>query len=182
MKLPKLTKGQKRQWEILQFLLRLLVLAVPLYVILWLNPSFLPIQNTVADHSYAILTAMGLDVDRNDLVLTIGTSEPFAIYIGPDCTGWKSTVAYFALLFATLGASMRKRILGLLVGIPLIYAGNLSRIVVAVLIERTWGREAAMFFHDFLWQVGLIALVIILWLAWLRWDFIKKHIIALREK
>lgn len=182
MKFPKLTKGQQKQWEILQFLLRLLVLSIPLYLILWLNPSMLHIQRAVTDHSHMVLTAMGLEVESTDLIIMIGTYRPFVIYIGPDCTGWKSMVAYFALLLATMGVTMRKRALGLLAGIPLIYAGNIFRIVMVVVIEGTWGREAATFFHDFLWQVGLTALVIILWLAWLRWDFIKKHIIALREK
>ncbi|UCD03102.1 MAG: exosortase/archaeosortase family protein [Candidatus Aenigmatarchaeota archaeon] len=182
MNFPRLTRRQQKQWEVLQFLIRFLTLAVPLYLILWLNPSLLPVQEAVTDHSHILLKAMGLEVDKSNLMLMIGTCRPFVIYIGPDCTGWKSMVAYFALIFATLGASMRKRVLGLLIGIPLIYAGNLARIVTAIVIEQTLGREAVMFFHDFMWQVGLTALIIVLWLAWLKWDFIKKHIIALREK
>jgi exosortase/archaeosortase family protein len=182
MKMPKLTREQKRYWMVFQFLLRFLILSVPLYLLLWMNPSLLPLQRAVTDHSHILLTAIGLEVQSSDLVIMIGSCNAFVIYIGPDCTGWKSMIAFFALVFATMGVTMRKRALGLLVGLPLIYAGNVMRIVLVVLIERTWGRGAATFFHDFLWQAGLTALVIFLWLAWLKWDFLKKHIIALREK
>ena len=182
MKFPKLTRAQKRQWEVLQFLIRFLVLSIPLYLILWFNPSLIPLQESVTDHSQLILKAMGYEVDKSSLLLMIGTCRPFVVYIGPDCTGWKSMVAFFALIFATLGASMRKRILGLAVGIPLIYLGNLSRIVFAIMLEQSMGREVAMFFHDFLWQVGLTAWIIVLWLLWLKWDSVKKHIIRLKER
>lgn len=175
----KLTKGQRRLWQALQFLIRLAILAIPLYLVLLLNPSMAAWQAMVADHTEWLLRVSGLSVARDNLVLSVGAADPFEIFIGPDCTGWKSMFCYFALVFATLGVRMRKRLLGMLVGIPLIYLGNLARIVMVVFIERGYGYEAAMVVHDWLWQAGLIALVLGLWLGWLKYCYVKSRIMRL---
>jgi exosortase/archaeosortase family protein len=170
LKIRKFTKEQKRLWNTLQFIIRFTLLSIPLYLILWLNLSMAPIQQTVAGHAAWAIRALGLTVTMNNLVLTVGPGEPFTFFIGPDCIGWKSVLAFIALVLATLGASMKKRILGIAIGVPLIYLGNLARIIIVVLVERSYGLEAARVFHDWLWQAGLIALVLLLWLAWLGWE------------
>ena len=172
---PRLAPQQKKLWNTLTFLLRLTVLAIPLYIVIWLNLSLVPLQSVVADQSAWILGAMGFAVTKNNLILSVGgaspfTSSPFTFYIGPDCTGWKSMLAFVALIFATLGVAMKKRVLGLVFGIPLIHLGNLSRIIIVVLIERGLGLDAALVFHDWLWQAGLMAIVLFLWLVWLKWE------------
>lgn len=182
MEFPKLSRKDKKLWTALMFLVRLLILSIPLYMVLWLNMSLLPLQNMVADHSVQILEAVGISTARDGLIISCGVSDPFIFYIGPDCTGWKSMLCFFALVFATMGVSMRKRILGVVVGIPLIYTGNIIRIVVVVLAEKSYGPEAAMLIHDWLWQAGLLGLVLVVWFAWLKWEKLKKHIIALRER
>jgi exosortase/archaeosortase family protein len=178
-KLPRFTKDQERLWKTLIFLVRLMVLSFPMYFVLWSNLSLFPLQNVIADNSYGILRMMGYGVVRNGLMLSVGEMSTFTFYIGTDCTGWKSVLAFSALILASLGMSYRKRILGLAAGIPLIYLGNLGRIILVVLIERTYGLEAAFLFHDWLWQAGLIALVILLWLAWLRWEKIWPKLASL---
>lgn len=170
MKIQKLTREQKKMWNTIKFLLRLMVFSVPLYIMLWLNLSLLPLQNMIADQITWILAAFGFAVTKNNLILSVGTENPFIFFIGPDCTGWKSMLAFVALIFATMDTGKRKRLFGLVFGIPLIYLGNLFRIVLVVFIERGFGLEAALFFHDWLWQAGLIALVLCLWLVWLKWE------------
>jgi len=168
--------------KILSFLLRLIVLSAPVYAVIWLGLSLVPLQGTVAANSVYMLNALGIPASVNGLLITCGITPPFMFYIGPDCTGWKSMLFFFALVFASAGASMRKRALGLAAGLPLIYIGNIARIVVVVLAERVYGLQAAMLLHDWLWQAGLAALVIALWLAWLEWVSVKKHIIALAKE
>ncbi len=182
MKLPKLGRKDRKLWNTVMFLARLLILSAPLYLVLWLNISLLPLQVIVASNSEVMMEALGIQTARDGLLLSCGVTSPFIFYIGPDCTGWKSMLCFFALVFATLGVTLKKRLLGLAIGIPLIYAGNLIRIVIVVLAERSYGPEAAVVIHDWLWQVGLITLVIALWFAWLKWENLKKHIIALRER
>ncbi len=173
---PKLSKRDEKLWDALHFLIRLLLFSIPLYLILWMNPSLLPLQEAVTAQSRSALGLLGVEVLRSDLVLMVGEScDPFIMFIGPDCTGWKSMVLFFALLFATVGASMRKRIAGLLIGLPVIHFGNVARIVVVVLIQRALGTDAAVLCHDVLWQAGLGALVLGLWAIWLKWDAISTY-------
>jgi exosortase/archaeosortase family protein len=184
LKKKRLTPQQERMWRVMLFLVRLTLLSVPLYAVLWLNISLVPMQAVIAGQVAWLLGAAGFGVAVNGLFLTVGEAGAgsFTFFIGPDCTGWKSMIAFFALVFATLGIGMRKRLLGLAAGIPLIYLGNLARITVVVLIERGFGLDAAMVFHDLLWQAGLIALVLALWLAWLEWDALARMARRLRVK
>jgi len=174
-RLPKLTKEQQRLWRTLQFIIRFTAFSIPLYLIIWLNAGMLPLQLIVADHATWAIGAAGFDVGREGLLLSVGRDRPFTFLIGEDCTGWKSMLAFVALVMAALGVSMRKRALGIAAGIPLIYLGNLARILLVVMAEAAYGYEAALFLHDWLWQAGLIALVLVLWLGWLRYDSLRSR-------
>ncbi len=172
-RLPKLTKEQERLWRTLQFIIRFTVFSIPLYLIIWLNIGMMPLQFLVADHAFWAIDAYGYSVSMDGLLMSVGQDSPFMFLIGEDCTGWKSMLAFVALVIATLGVSLRKRALGIAVGIPLIYLGNLARILLVVMAEAAYGYDAALFIHDWLWQAGLIALVLVLWLGWLRYDSIR---------
>ncbi len=182
MKIKRLTREQKKLWKTLQFVLRFTLLSIPLYLVLWLNLSMLPAQHLVADHATWALSALSFTVTKSDLILGAGAEKPFLFYIGPDCIGWKSMLCFIALVFASLGVRMRKRILGIVFGIPAIYLGNLARIIIVVLIERSYGLEAALVFHDWLWQAGLMALVLSAWLIWLKWEDIQSFLVSFWEQ
>jgi exosortase/archaeosortase family protein len=167
-----LDRKQKKLWHFLIFLIRLTLLSIPVYIILWSDFILLPLQALTASNTAFILSSMGFGVKVHNLLISIGDASPFTFFIGPDCTAWKSLLAFFALVFAPPGFKMSRRLKGLAVGFPAIYAGNILRIILVVLIERNFGNEAAVVFHDWLWQAGLIALVLLLWLCWLRWGAI----------
>jgi len=176
MKLRKrvLNRSQKRLWNIQMFLLRLVIFSIPLYLIVLLNVDLSPVQQVIAGQVEWLLNSSGLATQRQGLILVAGTENPFIFFIGPDCVGWKSMLFYAALVFAAIGVSMKKRAAGLAIGVPMIYLGNLGRILAVVFIERSYGTEAATLFHDWLWQAGLMAIVLITWLVWLRYSDIRK--------
>jgi len=182
MKIKRLTREQKKLWNTLQFVLRFTIFSIPLYLVLWLNLSMLPMQYMVADHATWTLSALSFAVTKDNLILSVGAEKPFLFYIGPDCIGWKSMLCFIALVFASLGVKMKKRILGIVFGIPAIYLGNLARIIIVVLIERSYGLEAALVFHDWLWQAGLMALVLSAWLIWLKWEDIQSFLVSFWEQ
>jgi exosortase/archaeosortase family protein len=176
---PKFSRKQKRLWNIQMFLLRLVLFSIPLYLIILLNIDLSPAQRVIAGQTEWILKSLGFETARDGLLIKVGIENPFIFFIGPDCVGWKSMLFYAALIMATLGVSIRKRILGIAAGIPIIYSGNLARITAVVLIERSYGFDAAMLFHDWLWQAGLMAVILITWLVWLKSDYIRKYVISL---
>lgn len=155
---------ENKHYPVLIFLLRLLALAIPLYLVIWFANLY-PLQVIVAQHSRFILGTMGFDVIIDGFNMRVGD---FQFFISEDSTGWKSMMLLFALIFAIPKIAWKKRLIGLL-GIPLIYIGNLGRVISIVLAEKTMGFEAAMTVHDLGWRLGLVVLVLILWVIWLKW-------------
>ncbi|RLI95893.1 MAG: hypothetical protein DRO99_05250 [Candidatus Aenigmatarchaeota archaeon] len=155
----------------LEFLVRLLILALPLYLILGLGISLLPMQIATGNQSRWVLDNMGFRTQQDGAFIAVedNVKPPFYFYLNDDCTGWKSMLFLFALIFAVPGVMMSRRLWGLAAGIPVIWAGNIARVVAVVVSERVYGLETAMLIHDYLWQIGLIVLVLTIWTIWLSW-------------
>ena len=160
--------------DALIFLLRLIAFSLPLFLFATFSMDLTPVQHVVSSQAAWALRMMGYDVAENGLILSVGSGASFTFLIGTDCTGLKPMLAYLALVLAAMGTGLRRKALGLAIGLPMVYAGNIARIIAVVLIERAYGLKAAMVFHDWLWQAGLISLVLAVWLVWLRWDAIQK--------
>jgi exosortase/archaeosortase family protein len=165
--LLRLDPKQRSLWRSLNFLVRLIILALPLYLIIWLGIDLLPLQLAAASQSAWLLEVTGNQVLLEGTGLLVNNSFEFIII--PDCTGWKSMIFLFALIFAVPGADLRKRLLGL-VGLPLIWVANLARVYGVVMVQGVWGTEAAVMMHDTLFQLGLIVLVFVVWIIWLLWS------------
>ncbi|NIO20380.1 MAG: hypothetical protein GTN76_06475 [Candidatus Aenigmarchaeota archaeon] len=165
----KFSGEQKRLWETFLFLIKILVFAVPLYLILTFQGILYPLQELVSHNVYLVLNSLGFQVARDGFLINIQGGNPFVFLISEDCTGWKSMLFLTALIIAVPSVKWRKRGIGLVFGIPLIYMGNLLRILIIVHIEQVYGLELANLIHDYLWQAGLISLVLVIWVAWLIW-------------
>lgn len=167
LRLKNLNPRQQKLWNTFLFLLRLLILSIPLYIMLSLPGLLLPLQSMVTHNSVSLLS-LNYPVSNENVLIRINTpGNEFQFLVSEDCTGWKSMLFLFALMFATLAVPLKKRLLGLLIGIPIIYLGNLSRILLIVLIQQAWGTPAAQLFHTWFWSLGLISLVLLVWVAWL---------------
>lgn len=163
----KLTPGQERLWRVLEFFIRVIILSLPLYFIIWLGVDLNLLQVAVASQSAWLLQAMGYQVVQDGIGLIVNSS--FQFFIIPDCTGWKGMLFLFALIIAVKGISVRKRAIGLMVGTPALWLGNLGRVAGVVVAKDVWGIENAMLVHDWVFQAGLIVLVLGIWVIWLSW-------------
>jgi exosortase/archaeosortase family protein len=112
--------------------------------------------------------------------MTVGSERPFSFYLNEDCTAWKSILFLFALIFAVPAISLRKRLVGLGLGIPILWLGNQARILGVVLTERATNVQFAIFTHDYFWRVFLIFLVLGLWLAWMKPPSLNRKIYTKR--
>jgi exosortase/archaeosortase family protein len=167
VKLPSLDRREQRLWLTMQFFARLLALSVPLYLVMaFLDLSAL--QHAAASGVAWVLQAAGWQVAQEGALLAAGSGVQFHFLVGADCTAWKSMVFLFALLFAVPGAAPRKRLLGLVIGLPVVWLANIGRIAGIVAAHSAYGAEAAMLAHDVLWQFGLVVLVLAVWGVWLR--------------
>ncbi|VVB59955.1 Transmembrane exosortase (Exosortase_EpsH) [uncultured archaeon] len=163
------TPFQKKLWNILIFLTRFLVLSLPLHFLLWVNFDAASVQLFVAKAVEKMLLSSGIEAVRNGTFLVMSTKTgALSVEIIKDCVGWKSVLALFGLIFATPGVTLKKRMLGLLAGVPIIFLGNLLRIYATIVVTVYNGLEVWEITHTFLWQEGLIVLVIITWYFWLK--------------
>jgi exosortase/archaeosortase family protein len=164
----KLNKRQEQYWNILMLLVRLLILSIPLYVILSFPGILYFAQVITATLTSFLLNALDIFTLQEGAMLTIvDPNQPFRFIISEDCTGWKSIIFLFALIFAVKGPKLKYRLQGLGLGALAILTANMFRILGTVFAERAWGMSTALLVHDWLFRLGLVILVIALWVSWL---------------
>lgn len=156
----------QRLWEVLLFLVRFTVLAAPLYLLLWndWNPVWLRELNAAVAAN--VLSGLGLDVVQSGSF--IGTGQ-FSVDVSTDSTGWKSFLALVGLMLATRGEAREKKLYGALLALVIVFTGNITRLVTMVYAVAVWGVDYQLI-HTFFWRWGLTALVLVSWIAWLRWE------------
>ncbi len=163
----RLTQEQGRLLAVVVFLARLALFSIPLYAVLWINPSLAPLQYAVRDETVMLAGLIGVDAEVDGFDVNIETVDgPMTVNIAEDCTGWKSAIAYMALVFAVPKIDNRKRLIGM-IGIPVIYAVNIVRIAFLLWTAASMGIGEFRFFHEYLWKFGLSAVVFGAWYVWL---------------
>ena len=165
------TPFQKRMYRMLLFILKLTLLSIPLYLIMaFINLS--PVQFVVATNVHLILDLLGFEVIQKGALLS---ANNFIFFIDADCTGWKSMVFLFALLVATPNIRPRKRLIGIALGICVLWVFNIIRIITSVFLQQTHGIEVSLFVHDIVWRAGFIAIVLAFWILWMRYPKLFKQ-------
>ncbi|MBW6451784.1 MAG: exosortase/archaeosortase family protein [DPANN group archaeon] len=163
------TEKQKRLFDVLIFLLKFLILALPMYLIIWSGIEFTSIIRLT---SYAVAVVLSFftgsfSYDGSLFILNTLTGE-LGVEIIKDCIGWKSFLALVGLIFATRKVKLKPRLLGVLIGIPVIFIGNVIRLVTTMYFTIIYGISFFDIIHSFLWEWGLVLFVLALWIVWLK--------------
>jgi exosortase/archaeosortase family protein len=87
------------------------------------------------------------------------------LLINLDCTGL-FVVAVFSALILAYPCSTRHKLLGLLIGIPVLLAVNLTRLIAAAQVAVRWPGSFA-FMHDLVFQVGMVLVAVLIWAIWI---------------
>ena len=95
----------------------------------------------------------------------ICTFQGFTVKIIDECTGVMEMVIYSAAVIA-YPTSWRKKLLGIAYGIPAIYAFNVIRIIL-LLVVGAYSRPIFEFMHLYFWQATLIIIIATIWIGWL---------------
>lgn len=162
-------EGNESLKRTLEFLVRLLVLSLPLYLVLNFGVSLESLQVAVASQANFALTGLGYHVvQEGALVLATKGTESFQFIISPDSTAWKSMLFLSSMVVAVPGVSWKRRAVGIGLGVLLTWVFNLARVVSIVLIENAYGVETAMSVHDFWWRAGLVGFALGFWVWWMR--------------
>ncbi|MBI4010605.1 MAG: exosortase/archaeosortase family protein [Candidatus Aenigmarchaeota archaeon] len=153
---------------VLSFLLRFNLLAIPLYLVIYSNFSFQPLQTLIAQIITGLLKAQNYNIiQNNDMIITNINDITYNIEVSWDSTGWKSLYALFALVMAVPASNIKSKLRFLSVGLPAIFMLNLIRVLTTILIAINYGFQYFDVVHTLLWREGLIIAVVLLWYFWL---------------
>ena len=92
---------------------------------------------------------------------------PFSVI--PEC-GAIEVMAIFASAVLAFPARWKKRILGIIIGIPVLYGVNILRLTCLAIIGAWYDRSVFNFAHEYVWQGIYIVFVLFLWLVWVEFD------------
>jgi exosortase/archaeosortase family protein len=92
-----------------------------------------------------------------------GNYMPFQLAIEPVCLGW-FPIAAFASMVLALPVQRQKLLKCLAIGIPILFAANIARIVLIIWVAGAYGLEAFDFMHLSVVKFDLMLLVIALFM------------------
>jgi exosortase/archaeosortase family protein len=160
---------RKKLEAVAWFLIKFNLLAIPLYLILYFNLSFSPLQTFFATLSHSTLNVFGYNVTQDGFWLTTSTDNGIQrIQISWDSSGWKSMYALAALVIATPVSNISRKLRFIPIGILIIFLLNYLRITSTILISLIFGFNYFEIVHVFLWREGLIFAVVAIWYLWFR--------------
>ena len=161
-------KGHEKKTELLNFLIRLNIFAIPLYIILYFNLSLPQLQYAIANITTYLLSSAGFSPSIDGLLISIPIRDgTWAAVISWDCTAWKSMLAFLALVIATNYKSGNK-LKGLVLFIPLIFIVNIMRIFFMFYYVRTFDLQHYSLVHAVVWSWGMIAVILVFWIVWMK--------------
>ncbi len=163
---------KKKAIEIAKFLIRLNLLLIPFYLIVYFDLSIIQLQNGFALLISKILNIIGYENTVSDFIIFI--QDKLVIDMSFDCLGWKSMYSLFALVFA-IKEKLNKKLKFLLKWLPVIFLLNIFRVVFNIIIGLKFGIKWMNIFHSILWQGGMIAVVLVIWYIWLRQTKLNKR-------
>ena len=158
----------RRQWAnpayrfVAFFLCNLGILALVYSILLRKAPGFNESLTTAtAAIDYWLMSLFTSGVQRTGTLLSFGT---FSIEIVGECTGTHEALILTAAVVA-FRARWTKKLIGLLLGILLIFGFNVLRILLLLAVGHYWP-SAFHFLHIYFWQATMILMVASVWLLW----------------
>jgi exosortase/archaeosortase family protein len=156
---------EERRFAVFMAVLGVLVLAG--YRESVLGPPLAGLCALTAKAVFAALQMLGVPATLSGTIL----SHPggFACEIYFRCTGFLPVVCLTAAILASPGRALRK-LVGIALGVPLLLALNLVRVVHVFLVGVT-RPELFELVHGVAWEAAIVSAVIGIWWTWLRAPF-----------
>jgi exosortase H (IPTLxxWG-CTERM-specific) len=156
-------RGSRNQ--LVRLLLLFALYAVCLFAVFYFwSGAMQRLQEWTASVSAWVLGLLGFSVQVTGVVYS---GSNVAIQIIPECTGLYEMIIFSAILLA-YPAPWRKKLVGVVVGVAILFVLNLVRLLVLGLIGMR-NAELMEWVHLYLWQLTLILFVVGMFLAWLAW-------------
>ncbi len=153
---------QKKLYSSFKFLIKLLLLSIPLYILLYIEWDPVMLRSFKASVVGQIVSFLGLEIEQYS---TFVVTERFTLDVTRDSTAWKSMLAVAALVLAT-EFRWKKKIKGAVIGVVFVFVVNIIRISSMIFMVIVLGFSYEMV-HTFLWRWGLTFFIFLYWYFWL---------------
>jgi len=95
-------------------------------------------------------------------IVVAGSQSRLSVSVADLCIGWFPIAAFASMIIALPKIKKSLKIKCLKIGVPLLFAANIARIILIIIAGAEWGMGAFNFFHLVLIKFDLMILVIIL--------------------
>ncbi|MDP1809535.1 MAG: archaeosortase/exosortase family protein [Actinomycetota bacterium] len=162
-----LKKIEGTDWDFLKtsalFLIIATILGAVVSLLFRAGQIYFLINATTSAAAFFIgLVGIGARSSPNEIYL-----DTRILVITLECTAVFIVVLYTSLIIA-YPTPLKKKLSGLAIGIPLIFIVNVARLVFIAAVSEKLPTYYFNFVHDYLWQVGFILLITMLWLTFIR--------------
>lgn len=160
--------------EFLSFAVKFLIISTSLSLVFGFiaENSSETTEFTARASSFAV-NLLGVKSTAENNMIKAGSLE---VKIIPLCTGYISASILIGFI-AAFPADKRKKIIGAIIFTPLVYAATVARLATSFYIGNSYGTESFTVMHDFLWQFGMMAVVVFFALLWLHF-IVKKESVS----
>lgn len=129
-----------------------------------------PVTNTVSNHAQWACELLGYDIEKyqnpKELSITFLVNSKIVSKIIEGCTSISIMILFLAFIIAFTG-TIKNTIWFSVVGLILIYAANIFRIVFMTLAVYHYPKLSDML-HDFVFPGIIYGMVFLLWIVWVR--------------
>lgn len=168
-------KKLENKWLFFKFLITFLIFSIPFYIILNSSLNLKPLQKIVASQVNWLLNFFGIDTSLNSEIIILPLETGILkIIIIRECTGWISLFTFSGLIIASPKRNKKIKIIGLLLGLPIIWFFNILRLFTTFYITSIKGLNLFEVMHSLLWKIFSILFILFLWGVW--FNISKKYI------
>jgi archaeosortase B (VPXXXP-CTERM-specific) len=95
------------------------------------------------------------------------TGDKIALQVIEECTGVYEMIIFAAAVLA-FPAGWRKKGLGIFLGLPLLYAINILRMMLLAYVQAHGSPDLFDFMHIYFWQATLILMILGVFILWIK--------------
>lgn len=167
LELKNLLTGWRKSYPVVFFVLSFVLLMITFYLFYYkqsLSAGFLsPLVKAYTRLSSGLLNVMGYKTYAQGSLIS---SPQFSVDINIGCDAVEPTAIFVAGILS-FPVSFRKKISGLIAGIPVFFVMNLVRII-SLFIAGVHNKSLFETLHTVIFQITFILMAVGLWLLWLR--------------
>ena len=150
------------------FLVRILILAAIVFFLAYTFPDFVFLTQLTGNALVFFLPFLGIPAVLYQNFLVVDYPQMSRVFaLSAECTGIVVASIFVLSVFITPEIPMRKRIVGLLF-LPVLFFGNVLRIILDVWIGGHYSVQTTVFFHDTIGQLFIFCWAIASFYAWLK--------------